>query len=323
MIPIIVFLILFCLSLWNDNPNVCLTPKCKSISKEISQLMDIEVNPCEDFNKFACGGFERTSVLNSPDDVKQTIQIPRKELYNRVKKLLEEDGDSFDEFETDSKVRKFYKSCQNNKNTIDFHSWRENWTKFYSKRLKTYIETKLRNVGLSDWPYSDNSKLNYTFRWFDVVPKLIAEGLVYTDGVLELPIMNVEVGVDDFDRKIYTLKIDAPDFDIDHDVNGNNLCTKGKNGPVCEVNFKEIMEELNPNEDNLNHRMLERSLEIDREIYKTTRLHSIFQALKNAGHHSKYFKDKRYRDIPILLLQNTFSTIKQQCVTYMICLAVP
>ena len=39
--------------------------------------------------------FERTNVLNSPDDVKQTIQITRKELYNRVKKLLEDDSESF------------------------------------------------------------------------------------------------------------------------------------------------------------------------------------------------------------------------------------
>ena len=63
------------------------------------------------------------------------------------------------------------------------------------------------------WPYSNNTFKEKTFRWFDVIPKMIGQGIVYTDGRIELPIVNVDVGVNEFTRNESTLKIDSPDFD--------------------------------------------------------------------------------------------------------------
>ena len=293
MIQILLFLILFCLSLRNDKPDVCLTPQCKSVSEEISQLMDMESDPCSDFNKFACGGFENTSILKGSMDGKRTIDIPVKVLKDRIRKLLEDNTETNNGFETDAKVRNMYSACVNYQKHINATRMNKDWIRYYSREvIPKYIKSSMENIGLSGWPFSDNSELEQPFRWFYAVPKLIRQGLMYTDGVLELPIVNVEVGVDDFDRSIYTLKIDAPDFDIDHNKTGKKVCTKEKDGKKCEIDLEVIMEGLNPNEPNVNYEMLQRSLEIDRAIYHTTRL----PKLANYGYHSKHLKDKIYRD---------------------------
>ena len=70
MIQIILFLTLFCLSLRGSNSpsDICNSKSCTSIAKQISELMDQETDPCVDFNKFACGGFEKSSILNGQLD---------------------------------------------------------------------------------------------------------------------------------------------------------------------------------------------------------------------------------------------------------------
>ena len=45
---------------------VCLSKHCIGASNRIFEYMDDEIDPCDDFNKFACGGFEKKSII--PDD---------------------------------------------------------------------------------------------------------------------------------------------------------------------------------------------------------------------------------------------------------------
>ena len=47
----------------------CFTPECIAASNNLFQWMYQEVDPCEDFNEFACGNFIKTSII--PDDKKR------------------------------------------------------------------------------------------------------------------------------------------------------------------------------------------------------------------------------------------------------------
>ena len=48
------------------HPGTCLTKDCISASHRLFKHMDFSVDPCEDFNKFACGNF--ISEQSIPDD---------------------------------------------------------------------------------------------------------------------------------------------------------------------------------------------------------------------------------------------------------------
>merc|ERR1711931_443479 len=44
-------------------PEVCLTPECAVAAASIIQSMDVEADPCEDFYRFACGGWMDSNVI--------------------------------------------------------------------------------------------------------------------------------------------------------------------------------------------------------------------------------------------------------------------
>ena len=95
-------LILLCLHFeyLADGSNICKTSRCISVADEISQLMDPLVDPCIDFNRFSCGGFERSQTLVGPNDIKQTVDITIRNLKQRIKKLLEMKKNRRNDFET-------------------------------------------------------------------------------------------------------------------------------------------------------------------------------------------------------------------------------
>ena len=272
--------------------NKCNTMSYASIVDQITQLVNLEVDPCSDFNKFACGGFENMAHLEGPNDFKTTMSIPVQKLKNRIEDLIKIKPNRPNDFKTDQKVRDFYTACVSWQDALNKNQYEEDWTRYMSYVLSPYITEIMNNVGLGDWPYSDNSELNQSFLWLDIVPRLIKEGAVYTDGVLELPIINVEVGLDDFTRNKYRLRLDSPDFDIDHNKGGKNLCSKETNGTQCNINLETIMDIINPDQPAINTMLLNRSLQIDLALYKITK----FPELARYGYSSKHLKTKKLRD---------------------------
>ena len=47
----------------NTNSNVCLTPSCIDLSAAVRQALNEDINPCEDFYNFSCGGWENRNVV--------------------------------------------------------------------------------------------------------------------------------------------------------------------------------------------------------------------------------------------------------------------
>jgi hypothetical protein len=199
-------LLLFCYIFLNAlvaGSKICKTQTCISVSDEILQFMDTTADPCEDFNQFACGGYLKTADYDA-----NTWSEAAKQMQKRIKRLIKATKKQEGDFEVDQKVRNFYNACKKFSSHLGVHK-----EEAKDRYLAKLVKQTLTNVGLKDWPFSGKSTLPHNSEWFNVVPKIVKEGLSYTDGRIELPIFNVDVGVNDLTRNEYALKIDSPDYD--------------------------------------------------------------------------------------------------------------
>ncbi|XP_076804434.1 membrane metallo-endopeptidase-like 1 isoform X1 [Clavelina lepadiformis] len=90
---------------------VCETPDCVRAAARIFSYMDRDVNPCEDFYGYACGGFIRDRII--PDDrprvsISTELDNTNRQIRKRVLETRsEDDRDSI------KKAKEFYASCMN------------------------------------------------------------------------------------------------------------------------------------------------------------------------------------------------------------------
>ncbi len=47
----------------DGSSDVCLTSECVELSNQISQSLDMSVDPCEDFYLFSCKGFKDDAII--------------------------------------------------------------------------------------------------------------------------------------------------------------------------------------------------------------------------------------------------------------------
>ena len=129
----------------------CNTNLCKSVSEEMIKFMDTSANPCVDFNKFACGGFEK----ENEDTNAHSLSKPIKDLDDRIVKLLDGESPIEGNFKTDKKVVDFYRSCNAFRRKLDSGQLNNNWTSYIVQNvLKPSIERTMNRIGLADWPYT-------------------------------------------------------------------------------------------------------------------------------------------------------------------------
>jgi len=91
----------------------CLSRDCIAASHRLFEYMDDKVDPCEDFNQFACGGFIKNKII--PDDKGRwdVFAVLTKDIEYHGRRLLEEAIDDKIDFESYKKAKKYYKSCMN------------------------------------------------------------------------------------------------------------------------------------------------------------------------------------------------------------------
>uniref|UniRef100_T1IPL6 Peptidase M13 N-terminal domain-containing protein n=1 Tax=Strigamia maritima TaxID=126957 RepID=T1IPL6_STRMM len=95
-----------------DDNNVCLTKGCVVAAATLIRNMDENVNPCEDFFQYACGGFMDRTVI--PDDKTSitSFVVLEEDLKQRLKVLIEQPKNN-EEPESFWKIKDLYGACMN------------------------------------------------------------------------------------------------------------------------------------------------------------------------------------------------------------------
>ncbi|XP_069771401.1 membrane metallo-endopeptidase-like 1 isoform X1 [Narcine bancroftii] len=95
----------------SSSNNVCMTAGCVAAAARLIQKMDPSVSPCEDFYKYACGGWLNRNIIPETSSRYSIFDILRDELEIILKGVLERtddrDRDAF------KKAKQLYKSCIN------------------------------------------------------------------------------------------------------------------------------------------------------------------------------------------------------------------
>ncbi|XP_033323591.2 M13 family metallopeptidase neprilysin 2 isoform X2 [Megalopta genalis] len=135
--------------------DVCYTPECVHTASRILKNMDTQIEPCDDFYDFACGGFlETTSIPDDKTSVNTFTEISD-ELQNQLRASIEEKS-APNEPKPFRLAKNLYKACMN----------------------KTLIEQQglqpLLNIlkKLGGWPLLEGDNWNETeFNWKESVYK--------------------------------------------------------------------------------------------------------------------------------------------------------
>ena len=139
---ILIAIICFNLNACETAKQICNTNACKTIAKEIHEFMDLTADPCKDFNKFACGGFEKKNTKQ----ISQALQKPAKDLQDRIEKLLNGIKPTEDGFKTDEKVIGFYNACKFFRGKLNEHQLEHNWTGYMTRVLRPYIKSNMNKT---------------------------------------------------------------------------------------------------------------------------------------------------------------------------------
>ncbi|XP_044750309.1 uncharacterized protein LOC123310736 [Coccinella septempunctata] len=167
---------------------ICKTPQCVEASKTIVGNMDMKVDPCQDFYKFACGNFLNKTVIPSSKTLVDSFSTLTNVIDKQIHTVLEEPYNK-DDTKSIHIVKKVYKSCMN-ETDIELNS------------LRT-IKNLLRRFG--GWPVIEGARWNEaSFNWIETLLKMKDSGLPY--GIL----MDFAVELDDKNSSRRILTVDQP-----------------------------------------------------------------------------------------------------------------
>ncbi|XP_012288606.1 neprilysin-2 isoform X3 [Orussus abietinus] len=95
-----------------DAEDVCMKPGCVHTASKILKNIDPDVEPCDDFYKFACGGFLKSTVIPDDKTSVNTFSIISDKLQKQLRTSIEEKSPE-NEPKPFRLVKNLYKACMN------------------------------------------------------------------------------------------------------------------------------------------------------------------------------------------------------------------
>ncbi|XP_011705205.1 PREDICTED: membrane metallo-endopeptidase-like 1, partial [Wasmannia auropunctata] len=182
--------------------DICLSPECIHIASKIIKNMNPNVEPCDDFYKFACGGFLESRIPDDKTNV-STFSIIDDDLKKQLRLSIEQQSPP-NELRPFRLVKDLYKACMN-KTAIE-------------QRGLTPLLNSLRKLG--GWPVLDGKRWNEDyFTWNDSV---------YTFRRFGYPIdyfINFRVDSARVDLK-HLISLDQASFGLSHEYLSNGFYDK-------------------------------------------------------------------------------------------------
>ncbi|XP_043285771.1 neprilysin-2-like [Venturia canescens] len=150
----------------------CETPGCVHAASALLKNMDQNVNPCEDFYRYACGGFVKQTILPDDEFEMNYFKIIKKKIHEQLKFKIRDEKD--DEPRHIRLMRDFYVSCWDRIDTEDAE--------------KAILQAKLHELG--GWPVLSGDAGAWDeneFVWTNAIYKFRDAGLFY-NGLLTLAV---------------------------------------------------------------------------------------------------------------------------------------
>ncbi|KAJ6217838.1 hypothetical protein RDWZM_008995 [Blomia tropicalis] len=137
---------------------VCLRPGCVKAASDILNLIDESISPCDDFYRFACGGWiHRTAIPDETGHV-SIFEQSRERLDIQLKDLIETSNDTLPAIVT---MKNMYRSCMN--------------LGAIEKLGMEPLKNSLKELG--GWPVIEGESWDEeTFDWINVTEKIRSNG---------------------------------------------------------------------------------------------------------------------------------------------------
>jgi len=172
----------------------CLTAGCVKAASSLLDIIDKDVDPCNDFYEFACGNYVNQVVIPEHKTRVGAFNTVGEKLNERLKKLFESKGTK-EEPAVFKSIRAFYNSC------MDLDHIENN-----SKAEMLEMVEKL-----GGWPVLGNEFKPEDFAWYKLTA--VANALGYNTG----KVISIGIGTDADDSTKRIMEIDQASLGLDRE----------------------------------------------------------------------------------------------------------
>ncbi|XP_015511770.2 neprilysin-2 isoform X1 [Neodiprion lecontei] len=170
-----------------DKDAICFSPGCVHTASKVLENMNPEVEPCDNFYEFACGGFEASTIIPDDKTSVNTFSVISDKLQEQLRASIEEPLRD-DEPKPFKLVKNLYKACMN-KTAIE-------------KAGLEPLQKILKQLG--GWPVIEQNNWNENeFNWVDSVYRFRKVGYsvdYFLDFSIGVDLKNSTKRVIDFDQ---------------------------------------------------------------------------------------------------------------------------
>ncbi|XP_055864924.1 endothelin-converting enzyme homolog isoform X3 [Biomphalaria glabrata] len=192
-----------------ENEKYCMTPECVKIASTILTAMDTQIDPCEDFYQFACGGWMKNNPIPPGHSRWGTFELMWQKNMLVMKNAIDKPASWFNS-SAELKAKQYYISCMDENKLID---------KAGGQPLLDLIHRLNWGVNISEW----NVDWQLPQHW-DMTPHL---GDMHLLNIAAF--MNLYVAEDDKDSSVNILQIDQGGLQLpDRDYYLNKSITDNK-----------------------------------------------------------------------------------------------